>query len=110
LLIDSRRGPGGPVGVVLVGGHGHGRAHRSHPLVVPLARAGAFMQVLEAVRVAPEPAEIPPAHRRQVGAGRYLRHVVDGIEARLEDVATHLRTFGEAGTPWAVGVGLGSGG
>ena len=64
-----------------------------------LAHCGAFMRVLEAVRLAPEPTVI---------AAEWLRHSADdqrvdvvGVEQAVRDAAERLSTFAELGVPWA---------
>ncbi len=81
---------------------------RSRPLIAPLERTGAFMEVLEAVRTAPEPAEIPASYRQviqvaqaQRGVGESRRHVVTGVESVVDDVAERLLTFSELAPAWA---------
>jgi predicted dehydrogenase len=71
------------------------------PLLVPLAGARAFMQVLEAVRLAPDPVEIPPAHRRVDVSGEFPRHVVPGSAAAVVRAADELTLLSELGLPWA---------
>ena len=72
------------------------------PLLVPVASAGAFMRVLEAVRTAPDPLRIDPRYvtRRTDDDGVHL--VVDDLEAWSERVVREGRTFAELGAPWAV--------
>jgi predicted dehydrogenase len=81
---------------------------RSRPLIAPLERTGAFMEVLEAVRTAPDPVEIDPSHRQAVpvaqgqrGGGESCRHVVPGVESVVTDVAERLLLFSELRPPWA---------
>jgi predicted dehydrogenase len=79
-------------------------AHARDPgvgLLVPLAATRAFMRVLEAVRLAPEPREIRPPHRRTDTAGAHPRMVVPGIDAAVERAAAELALFSELGLPWA---------
>jgi predicted dehydrogenase len=78
---------------------------RAHPLAVPLARTGAFMEVAEAIRVAPAPAEIPDRYRRVSGTGTRRRQVVIGATRLARLAATRLETFSELGAPWAAPVG-----
>jgi len=70
-------------------------------LLVPLARAGSFMQVVEVVCRAPEPSPIPAACQRIEGADGARRHVVTGIDEAVTSAATGLRLFRELGLPWA---------
>ena len=71
------------------------------PLLVPLAGTRAFMQVLEAVRLAPDPVEIPSAHRRVDVSGEFPRHVVPGSAAAVVRAADELALLSELGLPWA---------
>ncbi|WP_258724461.1 Gfo/Idh/MocA family protein [Cellulomonas sp. NS3] len=78
-------------------------AHRADPAVplhAPLVATGAFMRVLDAVRAAPDPVAIDPAHVDDVtdDAGRHL--VVRGVEDLCAQVAETLQTFSELGAPW----------
>jgi len=78
-------------------------AHRAQgvPLASSLADSGAFMLVLEAVRTAPLPAAIDPAHVRWEGDGDAAHAVVIGIEEALEQAGRRHATFSELGLPWA---------
>lgn len=78
-------------------------AHRAHgvPLISSLVDSGAFMLVLEAVRTAPLPAPIDPAHIRWEGDGDAAHAVVTGIEEALERAGRQHATFSELGLPWA---------
>ena len=71
------------------------------PLLVPLAATRAFMQVVEAVRLAPEPLEVPPEYRRTDTSGAHPRRVVPGIDAAVARAAEELALFSELGLPWA---------
>ncbi|WP_198663774.1 Gfo/Idh/MocA family protein [Jiangella endophytica] len=78
--------------------------HRADPavrLISPLARSGAFTEVLEAVRTAPPPTRITAPHRVVLGAGLDERPVVAGVDDAVDDAATTLRTFRELDLPWA---------
>jgi predicted dehydrogenase len=72
------------------------------PLLVPLAATRAFMQVVEAVRRAPEPSEVPPQYRRTDTSGAHPRLVVPGIDAAVARSAEELALFSELDLPWAV--------
>lgn len=78
-------------------------AHRAHgvPLTSSLVDSGAFMLVLEAVRTAPLPAPIDPAHVHWEGEGDAAHAVVVGIEDALERAGRQHATFSELGLPWA---------
>ena len=71
------------------------------PLHVPLARTRSFMQVLEAVRLAPDPVEIPARFRRTDTSGPHPRVVVAGIDAVVARSAAELVPLSAAGAPWA---------
>ncbi|MFF8600119.1 Gfo/Idh/MocA family protein [Streptomyces sp. NPDC015232] len=72
------------------------------PLLVPPAETGAFMRVVEAVRCAPDPAEVPEEFRRPVrGEGGGPRWTVPGIDALVDRSAETLSLYGELGAPWA---------
>ncbi|WP_336204876.1 DUF6807 family protein [Nonomuraea sp. LPB2021202275-12-8] len=67
-------------------------------LLVPIHRTGAFMQVMEAIRVAPEPLPIADDHQDLSGEGRVLPDI-----ARVVDTcAERLTLFSELGVSWAV--------
>ena len=65
-------------------------------LLVPLARTGAFMQVVEAIRRAPDPEPIPARFQEQA-AGRVLPGIAD-LTARS---ARRLALYSELDVPWA---------
>lgn len=71
------------------------------PLLSSLADAGAFMSVLEAVRTAPAPRQIPDGFVDWVGEGEAARPVVRGIERDLARAVRAQATFSELGLPWA---------
>ncbi|MGY1829768.1 Gfo/Idh/MocA family protein [Geodermatophilus sp. SYSU D01180] len=70
------------------------------PLVVPLTSTRAFMQVVEAVRLAPDPVEIPPGHSRVDATGASPRHVVPGSAAAVVRSADELALLSELDLPW----------
>ncbi|NUP73629.1 MAG: Gfo/Idh/MocA family oxidoreductase [Sinomonas sp.] len=72
------------------------------PLLSSLEDAGAFMRVLEAVRTAPSPRQIPSEFVDWVGEGPAARPIVRGIEEVLECAVRAQATFSEMGLPWAV--------
>lgn len=78
-------------------------AHRSTgtPLLSPLADSGAFMRVLEAVRVADPPRQIAPEAVTWTGTGADRRPVVHDVDATLERAVTAQATLAELGVPWA---------
>ncbi|MFG3439763.1 DUF6807 family protein [Nonomuraea sp. NPDC047897] len=67
-------------------------------LLVPIARTGAFMRVMEAIRVAPDPLPIAAAHQDRSGEGV----VLPGIAGVVEACAERLALFSEVGVSWAV--------
>jgi predicted dehydrogenase len=71
------------------------------PLLVPLAATRAFMQVVEAVRLAAEPLEVPPEYRWTDTSGAQPRRVVPGIDAAVARAAEELALFSELDLPWA---------
>ncbi|MFF8835032.1 Gfo/Idh/MocA family protein [Streptomyces sp. NPDC015130] len=71
------------------------------PLRVPPVETGAFMQVVEAVRTAPDPLEVPAGHWHHEPGGIAPRRVVDGIDALVDASADELRLFSELGAAWA---------
>lgn len=73
----------------------------SQPLQAELAGCGAFMRVLEAVRLAPDPTLIEPQWLRRRGEGDEAAVSVVGVERTVRDAAERLRTFSELGVPWA---------
>jgi predicted dehydrogenase len=71
------------------------------PLLVPIARTGAFTRLAEAVRTAPDPARLPySAWRPENGAGGQ-RRVIPGIDALTNAGAARLSLYSELGAPWA---------
>jgi predicted dehydrogenase len=71
------------------------------PLLVPLAATRAFMRILEAVRLAPEPVQIPQRYRRTDRSGPHPRLVVPGIDEAVARAADQLALLSELGLPWA---------
>ncbi|HEV8556293.1 MAG TPA: DUF6807 family protein [Actinophytocola sp.] len=67
-------------------------------LLAPLARTGAFMQVVEAVRQAPDPTPIPAELQLDGGAGG---RVLPGIVELTERSAERLALYSELDVPWA---------
>ncbi|MFM9553499.1 MULTISPECIES: Gfo/Idh/MocA family protein [Streptomyces] len=69
-------------------------------LLVPPEVTGAFMKVVEAIRVAPDPIALP------AGAWHRLpdedRRVVDGIDGLVAAAADDLALYSELGAPWAL--------
>jgi predicted dehydrogenase len=71
------------------------------PLIVPLADTGAFMRVLEKIRLADEPMRIDHRAIDWRGEGEERHPVVDGIESWITAAAASGKTFSELGAPWA---------
>lgn len=68
-------------------------------LLVPPDVTGAFMKVVEAIRLAPDPAPLPAgAWRPLAGDGR---RIVPGVEALVAAAADTLALYSELGVPWA---------
>lgn len=82
-------------------------AHRidGTPLLNPLADNGAFMAVMEAVRLAPDPLPIDPSlvtWEAMDGADPADRHpVVDGVDEAVHRVAASGTGFRAVAAPWA---------
>ncbi len=74
------------------------------PLRCGVADTGAFMRVLEAVRTAPDPAPIGPAHVTWQGTGPDAWPVVADVADWCERVAVEGRTFTSLGAPWTLAV------
>jgi hypothetical protein len=68
------------------------------PLLAPLAATRGFMQVVEAVRTAPEPVEVPAAVDT---SGPHPRHVLPGIAAAVVRSADELAPLSALDLPWA---------
>jgi predicted dehydrogenase len=67
----------------------------------PLEATGAFTQVLEAVRTAPDPRPVPEALVAWTGEGDDARPVVSEVEAWSDRVADGPALFRDLGAPWA---------
>jgi predicted dehydrogenase len=74
---------------------------RDVPLLVPPRATHSFMEVVEAIRCAPDPIEIPAPHRRTEDEGSSARRAVVGIDDLVDAGAESLRLFSELGAPWA---------
>ncbi|GAB3183123.1 hypothetical protein GCM10027060_17400 [Nesterenkonia halophila] len=70
-------------------------------LLSPLADADAFMQVLEAVRTADEPATIAEEHLVQVDSGPERHPVIPHVADYLARATKAPSTFSSLGAPWA---------
>ncbi|MEU6882147.1 Gfo/Idh/MocA family oxidoreductase [Streptomyces sp. NPDC046712] len=71
-------------------------------LLVPPEATGAFMRVVEAVRLAPDPEELP-AHAWRTEPGESApRRVVPGVDGLVAVSADTLSLYSELGAPWAL--------
>jgi predicted dehydrogenase len=79
-------------------------AHRADP-AVPLycsfAATGGFTRVVEAIRLADEPAVIADAFVRWEGEGADRHPIVHDVEHWIDRASDELALFSELGTPWA---------
>ncbi|MDT0265142.1 Gfo/Idh/MocA family oxidoreductase [Streptomyces sp. DSM 44915] len=73
------------------------------PLLVPPARTGGFMRLVEAVRTAPDPVRLDPTHWRTEPVDGGVRRVLPGIDQLTADGAQRLALYSELGAPWASG-------
>ncbi|NNC12792.1 Gfo/Idh/MocA family oxidoreductase [Planctomonas sp. JC2975] len=71
------------------------------PLIVPLESTGAFMRVVEAIRLAPEPVKIAPENVAWQGEGSDAYPVIDDIVSIVKRASASGSTFAELGVPWA---------
>ncbi|GAA3890117.1 Gfo/Idh/MocA family oxidoreductase [Streptomyces lacrimifluminis] len=69
-------------------------------LVVP-DETGAFMRVVEAIRQAPDPAELP-SRAWEFAPGETRRRVVPGIDGLVSAAADTLSLYSELGASWAL--------
>jgi len=78
--------------------------HRAtgEPLLSPIEASGAFMRVLEAIRLAPAPTPIGDQHIEWIGDGDDRHPLLPGIEAQLDRAVAEQKSFSELGLPWAV--------
>ncbi|MBT2489782.1 Gfo/Idh/MocA family oxidoreductase [Streptomyces sp. ISL-96] len=74
---------------------------RDTPLLVPPELTGAFMRVVEAIRLAPDPLPLPAsAWRTAPGESSAPRRIVSGVDAVVAASAETLTLFSELGVPW----------
>lgn len=66
-----------------------------------LVDSGAFMEVLEAVRTAPEPRAVPSTAVRWEGGGVSAHPVIDDVDQWVERTARAGALFSELRVPWA---------
>lgn len=80
-------------------------AHRADPahvaLLAPLRATRAFVEVLQAVRDAPDPLAVPSAFVRTVGEGPMRHQMVTSVATAVDTAAQRLRLFSELDVPWA---------
>ncbi|WP_432882908.1 Gfo/Idh/MocA family protein [Kribbella sp. CA-245084] len=76
------------------------RADPSVPLYVPLSATGGFTTVVEAVRLADPPREIPAELVRWEGEGLERRPIVLDVENWIDRASNELALFSELGAPW----------
>lgn len=68
-------------------------------LLVPPAVTESFMRVVEAIRVAPDPVQVPDDAWRRLPDEE--RRVVPGIDGLVAAAADTLALYSELGAPWA---------
>jgi predicted dehydrogenase len=78
------------------------RADPTVPLLAPFAETGGFTRVLEAVRLAAPPVEIPAELVRWEGEGPERRPVIAEVEKWVSRAGEELALFSELGAPWTV--------
>ncbi|TDD21466.1 Gfo/Idh/MocA family oxidoreductase [Kribbella turkmenica] len=78
------------------------RADPAVPLYCPLSATGGFTTVVEAVRAAADPAEIPAGLVRWEGEGLERHPIVHDVETWIDRASDELALFGELGAPWTV--------
>ncbi|MFF1409031.1 Gfo/Idh/MocA family protein [Streptomyces sp. NPDC058289] len=71
-------------------------------LYVPPEETGAFMRVVEAIRLAPDPVALPAAYWHTEPGRDTPRRVVDGIDALVDRSAHTLDLYSELGAPWTL--------
>ncbi|MEV0622394.1 DUF6807 family protein [Nonomuraea sp. NPDC050404] len=71
-------------------------------LLVPLARTERFTQVLDAIRLAPEPTPIPERHQvvERDDEGEVVSRVLPGVAELTRQSALELALFSELDVPW----------
>ena len=78
--------------------------HRADPAVslyCPLPATGGFTRVVEAVRTAADPVEIPDALVEWEGEGLERRPIVLDVENWIDRASDELALFSEIGAPWS---------
>ncbi|MBT2450797.1 Gfo/Idh/MocA family oxidoreductase [Streptomyces sp. ISL-43] len=74
-------------------------------LCVPPEETGAFMRVVEAIRLAPDPVALPDAYWHTEPGRGTPRRVVDGIDALVDTSAHTLSLYSELSAPWTLPAG-----
>ncbi|MBG6084309.1 DUF6807 family protein [Zhihengliuella flava] len=77
------------------------RAGAATELLSPLSSAGGFMRVLEAIRTADDPAQIPREHVFWEGEGDDEHPVIPHIEDLIDRAVKGGTTFSSLRAPWA---------
>jgi hypothetical protein len=78
------------------------RADPAVPLYCPLSATGGFTKVVEAVRVAEAPLEIPAGLVRWEGEGLERHPIVVDVEKWIDRASDELALFSELGAPWTI--------
>ncbi|WP_405062389.1 Gfo/Idh/MocA family oxidoreductase [Kribbella sp. NBC_01505] len=76
------------------------RADPAVPLYCPFAATGGFTRVVEAIRLAPEPAVIPDSFLRWEGEGPDRHPIVENVEHWIDRASDELALFSELRAPW----------
>ncbi|MFD9035211.1 Gfo/Idh/MocA family protein [Streptomyces sp. NPDC059567] len=71
-------------------------------LCVPPEETGAFMRVVEAIRTAPDPVELPVECWRSEPGGSASRRVVRGVDGLVAASADTLSLYSELAPPWSL--------
>jgi predicted dehydrogenase len=93
-------GSGSVARAAMVAGDGLAAGRSGHRLLCDVRDTGAFMQVLEAVRTAPDPTPIGDAFVDWVDGDDARHPVVHDVAEWCERAAREQRTFTELGAPW----------
>jgi predicted dehydrogenase len=93
-------GTGSVARAAMVAGDGVTAGRSGHRLLCDVRDTGAFMQVLEAVRTAPDPTPIGDGFLDWVDSDDARHPVVHDVDAWCERAAREQRTFTELGAPW----------
>ncbi|TDD60837.1 Gfo/Idh/MocA family oxidoreductase [Kribbella antibiotica] len=76
------------------------RADSAVPLYCSFAASGGFTRVVEAIRLADEPAVIPDACVQWEGDGAERHAIVHDVESWIDRAADELALFSEISAPW----------